>query len=130
MEAYGHRSLPQIAALSTRTTASAGWWIFGSGRSSTRMSPAPYITAARIRCLLFGGCALPAAAERAAPKVWDPHASLGREADPLRELYPWSCRGDCWPLSCRAAWLSCAGLVAQLASRLSASCDGESGSVV
>jgi hypothetical protein len=59
-----------------------------------------------------------------------PQASLGREANPLRESDPWSWRGDCWSLSCGLASLSCAGLVAQLASRLSASCDGEPGSVV
>ena len=84
MEAHGHRSLPQIGVLGTRTTASVGSWIFGSGRSSTRTSPAPYTSAARIRCLLSGGCALPAAAERPlaagprAPTVSPPCPSCGR----------------------------------------------------
>ena len=64
------------------------------------------------------------------PKPGSPQASLGREADPLRELSPWFCRGDCWPLSCGAAWLSCAGLAAQLASRFRASCVGDPGSAV
>jgi thiosulfate/3-mercaptopyruvate sulfurtransferase len=60
----------------------------------------------------------------------DPQVSSGREADLLRVSYPRPCCGACWSLSCGLAWLSCAGLVAQLARRLSASCEGEPGSVV
>ncbi|SCF59906.1 hypothetical protein GA0115256_104528 [Streptomyces sp. DconLS] len=41
-----------MQALTTRTTASEGCWIRGSGTSSIRMSFGPWITVARIRELL------------------------------------------------------------------------------
>jgi hypothetical protein len=41
IDPYGHRSLPQTQERTTRTTASVGFWIFGSGTFSTRTSPAP-----------------------------------------------------------------------------------------
>jgi hypothetical protein len=44
IDPYGHRSLPQMPERSTRTTASVGSRSVGSGTSSTRTSPAPYIT--------------------------------------------------------------------------------------
>jgi hypothetical protein len=37
------RSLPQMQDRTTRTTASVGCWITGSGTSMTRTSPAPYM---------------------------------------------------------------------------------------
>jgi hypothetical protein len=46
---YGQRSLPQTAARVTRTSASVGSIRRASGTFSTRTSPAPYITVARIR---------------------------------------------------------------------------------
>src|SRR5215207_7168244 len=49
---YGHRSDPQMQVAVRRTTASVGSIIFGSSRSSTRTSPALYITTPRIRLLL------------------------------------------------------------------------------
>src|SRR5215212_8903587 len=49
---YGHRSDPQMQVAVRRTTASVGSIIFGSSRSSTRTSPAVYITTPRIRLLL------------------------------------------------------------------------------
>jgi hypothetical protein len=67
---------------------------------------------------------------RASAEFGAPQVSLGREADPLCELYPEPCCGGCWSVSCVLASLSCAGLVVQLASKLSASCEGEPGSVV
>ena len=52
IDLYGHRSLPQIAARVTRTSASVDSISRASGTSSTRTSPAPYITVARMgRCL-------------------------------------------------------------------------------
>src|SRR6266542_5902926 len=45
---YGHRSLPQIAARVTRTSASVDSIRWASGTSSTRTSPAPYIRVARM----------------------------------------------------------------------------------
>src|SRR4051794_20180507 len=51
MEAYGHRSLPQMQALVTRTSASVGSAIVASGTSSTRTSPAEYMIVARIGVL-------------------------------------------------------------------------------
>ena len=48
---YGHRSLPQMQARVTRTSASVGSTIRGVGNVSTRTSPAPYMTVARM-CLL------------------------------------------------------------------------------
>src|SRR5436190_17057148 len=45
---YGQRSLPQIAAWVTRTSASVGSTTCGSGTSSTRTSPARYINVARM----------------------------------------------------------------------------------
>ena len=48
IDLYGQRSLPQIAARVTRTTASVGWTISGSGTFSTRTSPAACMTVARI----------------------------------------------------------------------------------
>src|SRR5918995_3622766 len=45
---YGQRSLPQIHARVTRTTASVGSEIVASGTSSMRTSPAPNMTVARI----------------------------------------------------------------------------------
>src|SRR4029077_14725085 len=38
--------MPQIAARTTRTIASAGAWIVGSDTSAVRTSPAPYISVA------------------------------------------------------------------------------------
>ena len=49
IDPYGHRSLPQMQDRSTRTIASVGSRRTGSGTSSTRTSPAPYIKVARIR---------------------------------------------------------------------------------
>jgi hypothetical protein len=46
MSAYGHRSLPQIQALVTRTIASVASTMEGSGASSIRTSPAACITVA------------------------------------------------------------------------------------
>jgi hypothetical protein len=65
----------------------------------------------------------------AAPK-FGPQVSWAREADPLRVSCPRSCCGVCWSLPCVLASPSCAGLVAQLASRVRASCEEEPGSVV
>src|SRR4051812_6859060 len=48
MSLYGHRSLPQMHARTTRRMASVGSRIDGSGTSSTRTSPAPYMMVARI----------------------------------------------------------------------------------
>src|SRR5439155_2063192 len=48
IDLYGHRSLPQIAAQVTTTTASVGSISPVSGTVSTRTSPAPYMTVARI----------------------------------------------------------------------------------
>src|SRR3954467_1364563 len=48
---YGHRSLPQMQALVTRTTASVGSSILGSATSCTRTSPARYMMVARM-CVL------------------------------------------------------------------------------
>src|SRR3954447_17248979 len=48
IDLYGHRSLPQIAARVTRTSASVGSISRASGASSTRTSPAPYITVAHM----------------------------------------------------------------------------------
>lgn len=45
---YGHRSLPQMQARVTVTRASVGSTIPASGTVSTRTSPAPYMTVARI----------------------------------------------------------------------------------
>src|SRR6266480_8128907 len=64
------------------------------------------------------------------PGVRGPQVSPGRGADPLRVLCPRSCCGVCWPVPCVLASVSCAGLAAQLASRVRASCEGEPGSVV
>jgi hypothetical protein len=52
IELYGHRSLPQMQARTTRMIASVGSSIVGSGTSSMRTSPARYMTAARISLLL------------------------------------------------------------------------------
>jgi hypothetical protein len=46
IDAYGHRSLPQMQARVTRTTASVGSTIFASGTFSVRTSPAAYMTVA------------------------------------------------------------------------------------
>lgn len=46
---YVHRSEPQTQAATTRTTASVGSWIAGSGRSSQRTSRVPYHMAACMR---------------------------------------------------------------------------------
>ena len=52
IDLYGQRSLPQIAARVTRTSASVGSISRASGTSSMRTSPAPYISVARMgRCL-------------------------------------------------------------------------------
>ena len=48
IDLYGHRSLPQIAAQVIRTSASADSINRASGTFSTRTSPAPYMTVARI----------------------------------------------------------------------------------
>src|SRR4051812_35360751 len=48
MPRYGQRSEPQTQARTMRTTASVGSRIDGSGTSSTRTSPGPYITVPRI----------------------------------------------------------------------------------
>ena len=48
IELYGQRSLPQIHARVTRTSASVGSTILASGTVSTRTSCTPYITVARI----------------------------------------------------------------------------------
>jgi hypothetical protein len=48
IEAYGHRSLPQMHARVTRRIASVGSIRRGSGTSSTRTSPASYMKVARI----------------------------------------------------------------------------------
>jgi hypothetical protein len=45
---YGHRSLPQIQARVTRTSASVRATILASGTFSIRTSPAPYMTVARM----------------------------------------------------------------------------------
>src|SRR4051812_8220226 len=45
---YGHRSLPQMQARTTRRIASVGSTIDGSGTFWTRTSPAPYMIVARI----------------------------------------------------------------------------------
>ena len=57
-------------------------------------------------------------------------ASPGREADPLHRSCPRSCCRSCWSLSGSLALLWRAVLAAQLASRLSASCEGDPGSAV
>ena len=67
---------------------------------------------------------------KASAKFEAPQSWLGWEADLLREPYSGSCCGAGSWLSCVLASLSRGGLVAQLASRLSASCEGELGSVV
>jgi hypothetical protein len=46
IDAYGHRSLPQMQARVTRTIASVGCSMAASGTSSTRTSPAAYMTVA------------------------------------------------------------------------------------
>jgi hypothetical protein len=51
---YGQRSLPQIAARVTETRASVGSCRRASGTVSTRTSPAPYMTVARMRALKHG----------------------------------------------------------------------------
>src|SRR5256884_7913861 len=51
IDLYGHRSLPQIAARVTRTSASVGSTRWASGTSSTRTSPAPYMRVARMAVL-------------------------------------------------------------------------------
>src|SRR5215212_1009827 len=51
IELYGQRSLPQIHARVTRTSASVGSTMRASGTVSTRTSCAPYITVARIQYL-------------------------------------------------------------------------------
>src|SRR3954471_16445947 len=48
---YGQRSLPQMQARVTRTTASVGWTIVASGTFSTRTSPALCMTVARMAVL-------------------------------------------------------------------------------
>src|SRR5438067_3607965 len=72
IDAYGHRSLPQIQALVTRRIASVGSRIDGSGTSSMRTSPAPRITVARIFTLPFCSklpCPLPKKAPDA--QAWE-----------------------------------------------------------
>src|SRR6266545_4442669 len=59
---YGHRSLPQMAARLTTTSASVGSITWASGTFSIRTSPAPYMTVARIVIYLV----LPAARARRA----------------------------------------------------------------
>src|SRR4051812_46050256 len=63
IEWYGCRSLPQTQVRTTRTTASVGASIVGSGSCSTRTSPAPYMTVARTLLLPFcwfgSGTAMP-----------------------------------------------------------------------
>jgi Helix-turn-helix domain len=54
MSLYGHRSLPQMQARTTRMIASVGSRMDGSGMFSMRTSPAPYMTIARMRDLLSG----------------------------------------------------------------------------
>ena len=60
MPRYGHRSDPQTHVAAMRITASVGLLIFGSSRSSNRMSPGPYKTVPRIvllyRLLNFSIC--------------------------------------------------------------------------
>src|SRR3954447_14817209 len=51
---YGCRSDPHTHACVTRTSASVGSEIVGSGTSSTRTSPAPYINVAFMSCLFRG----------------------------------------------------------------------------
>jgi hypothetical protein len=46
IDAYGHKSLPQIQARVTRMITSVGSTIAGSGTSWTRTSPAAYMTVA------------------------------------------------------------------------------------
>src|SRR5205085_6070608 len=54
---YGHRSLPQMQAWVTRTTASVGSITAGSGTFAMRTSPAPYMTVARIELPpVLAGC--------------------------------------------------------------------------
>ena len=48
MDLYGQRSLPQMQARVTTRSASVGSWRLASGTFSTRTSPAPYMTVARI----------------------------------------------------------------------------------
>src|SRR4029077_19923383 len=97
------------------------------GRGRLPRGPAAAIAMAR----QLAGRVLSRARGTGLPRSLGPlQAWPGREADPLGVSCPRSCRGACWSLSCGLAWLSCAGLVAQLASRLSASCEGEPGSVV
>ena len=50
---YGQRSDPQTHVAAIRITASVGSMIFGSSRSSNRMSPGPYKTVPLIRNLLL-----------------------------------------------------------------------------
>ena len=52
MSLYGHRSLPQIQARTTRMIASVGSSNDGSGTFSTRTSPAPYMMVARMSQVL------------------------------------------------------------------------------
>src|SRR3954452_6585877 len=49
IEAYGHRSLPQMQARVTRTTASVDSVMAASGTSWTQTSPAAYMTVAFMR---------------------------------------------------------------------------------
>ncbi len=51
---YGQMSPPQMAARVTRTSASVGSTRRASGTFSTRTSPAPYMTVARIPLPLSG----------------------------------------------------------------------------
>jgi hypothetical protein len=52
IDVYGHRSLPQMQARTTRMIASVRSITDGSGTFSIRTSPAPYMTVARISSLL------------------------------------------------------------------------------
>src|SRR4051794_10353496 len=81
MPRYGHRSDPQTQVAASRMTASVGFSMVGSGRSSTRTSPGAYITVPRmglpfsvvasvglvmgvVRCLSDGGCGMSGGEDR------------------------------------------------------------------
>src|SRR5262249_31964189 len=75
IDLYGHRSLPQIAARLTRTSASVGSMRWASGTFSTRTSPAPYMSVARILWLPPGTGTVAVSAYCSSPDIADAYAT-------------------------------------------------------
>src|SRR3954468_2444472 len=84
MSAYGQRSEPQMQALVTRTMASVGSTMAGSGTSSTRTSPAAYMIVARMTTTVDRrnragvGLSTPPSARQAAERRLRRRALVGR----------------------------------------------------